>query len=94
MSVMDMWSICDRCGFKYRRRQLRKENTGWVVCSSCYDGKYSLKSHPQNKPPKFRREMKLVPNGRPDVVITVSNYILLEDGSYLLAEDGSTFILE
>ena len=37
MSVMKMWSVCDRCGFNYKRRQLTKESTGWVVCRSCYD---------------------------------------------------------
>lgn len=25
--------ICDRCGFKYKARQLRKEWTGLMVCS-------------------------------------------------------------
>ena len=43
MSVLDMWSVCDRCGFNYKRRQLRKESTKFVVCYSCYDGKYDLK---------------------------------------------------
>ena len=35
-------SICDRCGFKYRLTQLRKEWTGLMVCNPCYDIK-----HPQ-----------------------------------------------
>jgi ribosome-binding protein aMBF1 (putative translation factor) len=30
---------CDRCGFIYRHRELRKEWTGLRVCSDCYDPK-------------------------------------------------------
>lgn len=65
MSVWDGWSICDRCSFKYRRRMLHKEATGWVVCDACYDGKYDLVRHPQNRPARPRREMLPVPDGRP-----------------------------
>lgn len=66
MSVFDMWTVCDRCGFNYRRRDVRKETTNFVVCISCYDGRFDLKSHPQNKSPKMRQELKLVRNARPD----------------------------
>lgn len=66
MSVMDMWSICDRCGFQYRRRELRKETTNFVVCDGCFDGMYDRKSHPQNKSPRMKRELRLVPDARPD----------------------------
>lgn len=71
MSVLDMWSICDRCSFKYRRRELRKESTGSVVCRSCYDGRYDLKQHPQNHAPHPRAEGRPVPDGRPDVVVSL-----------------------
>jgi hypothetical protein len=66
MSVLDMWSVCDRCGFNYKRRDLRKESTNFVVCHSCYDGAFDLKSHPQNRPFKPRAELRLVPNSSPD----------------------------
>lgn len=66
MSVMDMWSVCDRCGGDYKRRELRKETTNFVVCHACYDGLYDRKSHPQNKSPRPRRELKPVPDGRSD----------------------------
>jgi hypothetical protein len=66
MSVLDMWSVCDRCGFNYKRRDLRKESTNFVVCHSCYDGAFDLKSHPQNRPFKPRAELRQVPNASPD----------------------------
>ena len=71
MSVMDMWATCDRCSFKYRRRQLRVESTGFLVCRQCDDRKFDLKNHPQNKPPRPRRELREVPNGTPDVSVAL-----------------------
>ena len=32
-------AICDRCGFRYKNTQLRKEWTGFRVCSECYEPK-------------------------------------------------------
>jgi hypothetical protein len=36
---------CDRCGFKYKLLELRKEWTGLKVCDSCFEPK-----HPQLGP--------------------------------------------
>lgn len=92
MSVWDMWSICDRCGFKYRRKQLKQESTGFVVCRRCDDGAYDLRRHPQNRPPPVRRESLPVPNGRADVNLTV--YAGLENGEgFLLTEAGERILL-
>lgn len=91
MSVLDMWSVCDRCGFNYKRRQLRKESTKFVVCQSCYDGQYDLKSHPQNRPMRPRRELLPVPDGRQQENLTV--YLTLENGSLLLTENGDPIIV-
>lgn len=91
MSVLDMWSVCDRCGFNYKRRQLRKESTKFVVCHSCYDGKYDLKSHPQNKSPRPRRELLPVPDGRAQQDLTV--YLAVETGGLLLTESGNEIIV-
>lgn len=66
MSVMDMWSLCDRCGFKYRRKELRAESTGVLVCRVCYDGKFDIKNHPQNYAPRIGPEPSIVPGGKPD----------------------------
>lgn len=31
---------CDRCGFDYLRKDMKKEWTGLVVCKSCFDPKH------------------------------------------------------
>lgn len=36
-------AICDRCGFRYRSDQLRKEWTGLMVCSEDFE-----RRHPQD----------------------------------------------
>lgn len=38
----DRFGICDRCGFKFRMSQLRKEHTGLMVCAKDFDHR-----HPQ-----------------------------------------------
>jgi|TARA_R100000406_G_scaffold72579_2_gene52889 hypothetical protein len=40
-------AICDRCGFEYKYTSLRKEWTGFRVCTECYEPK-----HPQLEPPR------------------------------------------
>lgn len=45
---------------------MRKEATGSVVCGRCYDGRFDLKRHPQNRPARPRAEPSIVPDGRPD----------------------------
>jgi hypothetical protein len=32
-----LYGICDRCGFKFRHRELRKEWTGLMVCAEDFD---------------------------------------------------------
>lgn len=109
--VASAWSaLCDRCGFKYKSFQLRKEWTGLMVCKDCWEPR-----HPQDLI-KIPKEDVSVPWSRPeqaDVFITVTystagnqentippgmfdlSYILLEDGSsFLLLEDSSSKILE
>lgn len=86
MSVFDMWSVCDRCSFEYKRRFLRKETTGFVVCRSCYDGKYDLRNHPQNRSARPRLESRMVPDGR--APIDLSYYLAQEDLGAILQENG------
>lgn len=89
--MMNVWSLCDRCGQKYYRRQLRKESTNLVVCSSCYDGAYDLKKHPQNRPPRPRFESRKVPDGRAQA--SLINYLAQENGAFLLLENGGEIIV-
>ena len=46
----DPWGICDRCGFKKRRSQLRKEWTNLIVCDPCHDPRPAELSPPNIKP--------------------------------------------
>lgn len=55
------WAICDRCGFKMRLKSLRKEWTGFMVCTSCFDVR-----PPEMTPPVVKAEGVPLPNARPD----------------------------
>jgi len=52
--------ICDRCGFKFKATQCRKEWTGLFVCSKCWEAR-----HPQDFVRAKRDEQK-VPIARPE----------------------------
>ena len=39
----DYWMVCDRCGFDYRRSQMRQEWTGLWVCEADWEPR-----HPQD----------------------------------------------
>lgn len=70
MSVYDMWSVCDRCSFEYRRKYMKKEATGFLTCETCYDGKFDRIRHPQNKPARPRAELVPIPDGRSQQIVT------------------------
>lgn len=57
-----VWAICDRCSFKRRHVQLKKEWTGLLVCDECYDAK-----PPDLSPPRIGPEGLPVRDARPDV---------------------------
>ena len=54
-------AICDRCGFEYPLRSLRKEWTGLMVCNADYEPKPA-----ELTPMKFKVEGMPLPNARPD----------------------------
>jgi hypothetical protein len=58
---MSAWAICDRCGFKFRHNQLRKEWTGNLVCRPCWDPRPA-----DTKPPKVGPEGLPVRDARPE----------------------------
>lgn len=37
------WAECQRCGFEYRQKELKKEWTNLIVCPDCYEPR-----HPQD----------------------------------------------
>ncbi len=53
--------LCDRCGFEYPLRSLRKEWTGLYVCPADFDPKPA-----QMTPPHVTAEGVPLPNSRPD----------------------------
>lgn len=55
------WAVCDRCDFKRRHAQLKKEWTGLLVCAECWDPKpYDL------APPNVYPEGLPIRDARPD----------------------------
>lgn len=70
----DPWGICDRCGLKYRRKDLRREWTGAVVCKADWEIR-----HPQLDV-RGRNERVAVHDARPrstDTFSTRAEYIIL-----------------
>ena len=55
-------AICDRCGFRYKYTQLKKEWTGFFVCSECYEPK-----EPQLDPVPHVADPEAIRNPRPQV---------------------------
>ena len=65
-------AMCDRCGFKFKARQLRREWTGLRVCSGKDTSNCWEPRHPQDRV-KGRKERQSPPWTRPepeDVFIT------------------------
>ena len=88
---LPIWTICDRCGFKYARQQMRRESGGVVVCFRCYDGEFDRQRHPQNFAARPKREPRAVPGGRPNLVVPAP-FLLTESEQPLLAETGVALI--
>lgn len=80
----DPWAICDRCGLKRRKSDLRKEWTGYFVCSdTCWEPK-----HPQLSI-RAVSDRIAVPNARPDVSSTAGTTTL----SSSAAKDATSVVV-
>jgi hypothetical protein len=85
-SPPESWGVCDRSGLKTPRSQLvREPGTNLYVRRSELDGYYNYVKHPQNKAPHKRVEVALRRTS-PDVDVSYSNFLLLEDGGCFLTE--------
>jgi len=76
MDTSETPGICDRCGFRYPLRVLRKEWSGLMVCPDDYDPKpYNL------SPPRIYPEGMAIANARPEPpdVILGDNDVQPED---------------
>jgi hypothetical protein len=58
-------AMCDECGFVYPLRVMRLSKYGTLRCPQCFDGRYDLKNHPQNRVPDTRDD-PTIQNARPD----------------------------
>jgi hypothetical protein len=82
------WSLCDRCGFRYRYLQIRNEpGTRWSVCSTCNDGEFNLMTHPQNRPPPVYPDPQALRYPRPDVPLAI-NYNQTDEQQLPLDDGG------
>lgn len=61
----DVFGLCDSCGFRYKLSQLKKNSYGLMICPTDWDGRYDLKSHPQNKSARID-ERYMIKDTRPD----------------------------
>lgn len=82
--------ICDRCGFKYKNHELRKEWTGLMVCEYCWELR-----HPQDFV-RARPDQKPLPWTRPQptdidvgVDINADTQTTIPDGTF--TTNNSTF---
>lgn len=55
------WACCDRCGFTYRHKDLRKEWTGLLVCPDDFDPRPA-----DLDPPRIGAEGLPIRDARPD----------------------------
>ena len=58
-------AMCDEGGFVYPLRVMRLSSYGTLRCPQCFDGRYDLKNHPQNRVPDTRDD-PTIQNARPD----------------------------
>ena len=58
-------AMCDECGFVYPLRVMRLTSYDTLRCPQCFDGRYDLKNHPQNRAPNVS-ENPAINNASPD----------------------------
>ena len=65
------YGLCDRCGFRYGLRELRKEWNGLKTCPECYETK-----HPQLEPVTNVADPQAVREPRPDISVSPTSFIV------------------
>ena len=69
---------CDRCGFRVKYLNLRKEWNGLKVCPDCYETK-----HPQLEPHQTGADPDALFEARPDTVVETTDFVVytnIKDG--------------
>ena len=67
------WVLCDICGFRYKRNQMKKNSYGLLVCPTDFEGAYDLVNHPQNYPFYEFDDPKPLEDVRTDVSLAVAS---------------------
>lgn len=88
-------AIDDRSGFKTdRSKMVREPGTKYFVNRMESDGRYNLKDHPLNFPPKAKPEqqrLRYARNGsREDTLL----FLVTEDRFPVLTEDGELILID
>lgn len=68
LKIGDHNAFCDRCGFKYKASELRKEWQGFMVCATCWEPRHPqefVRSIPEKPAPPWSRPR----NDGPSVLI-------------------------
>lgn len=69
---------CERCGRRYRHKELHKEWSGFLVCPTCHDPKPAERS-----PRRLGSEAVMVKNARPDQDASTADAIIDPDADEL-----------
>lgn len=85
--VKGQWNvICQRCGFKHKSGNIRKEWTGLMVCKSCWEPR-----HPQDFV-TGRADKQAPPWSSPETTVSFRTTLLMdEDGNVLIDENGNAY---
>ena len=86
-------AMCDECGFVYPLRVMRLTSYNTLRCPTCFDGRYDLHNHPQNRVPDVRDD-PTIKDPRPDDggrnAIWSTTEITWNDDSTQVARDWDT----
>ena len=63
-------ALCDQCGQRFKLNLLKKEWTGFKVCTECYEPK-----HPQLEPKRNINEPQALLEPRPEARMGVTVYV-------------------
>lgn len=74
--------ICDKCGFKKKSTEKRKDWEGLVVCRDCWDPEPA-----RERPTKFRQEQRPIIDARPETSDIHTTDTVLWNNDYTLWGD-------
>jgi len=79
-------AICDRCGFRYRLHQLKKEWNGLKTCPSCFEEK-----HPQLEPHTSPSDPQAIFEPRPDTDKEVGQGFVISNNDNIISRSIAGF---